>query len=93
MWYDNMAVPVDFKLLTQAIWRADALALFKAGSSIAARIAMIAITTNNSMRVKCFFIFPFLFRFVSKDNSSNLRKIQFLCPENNSSTAERYGEA
>jgi hypothetical protein len=44
-------VPICFKLLVQDIARALSRALDKAGSSIAAKIAMIAITTSNSMRV------------------------------------------
>src|SRR6266702_3915564 len=51
-------------LLTQAIVLALALALAKAGSSIAARMAMMAITTSSSINVKpllnelLIFIFP-----------------------------------
>jgi hypothetical protein len=39
-------------LLRQAIVRARALALERAGRSMAARMAMMAITTSNSIRVK-----------------------------------------
>src|SRR5882672_1793869 len=41
-----------FRLLTHWIWRALSLARLSAGSSMAARMAMMAITTSNSMRVK-----------------------------------------
>ncbi len=46
----------------QTTTRARALALDRAGSSIAARIAMIATTTNSSMRVKglCFPLWPIM---------------------------------
>lgn len=37
--------------------RAFSRALERAGRSIEARIAMMAITTSSSIRVKCFFIF------------------------------------
>src|SRR5208283_3655253 len=51
-WYIIQAV--IFCLLLLMHWMACALclALASAGSSIAARIAIMAITTNNSMRVK-----------------------------------------
>src|SRR6266852_7501156 len=42
---------ICFRLLRQEMPSAFALALLKAGSSSAARIAMIAITTSSSMRV------------------------------------------
>ena len=38
-------------LFRQAVWLAICLARAKAGSSIEARIAMMAMTTNSSMRV------------------------------------------
>src|SRR5258708_3796372 len=44
--------PSCFILLTQCILAALAFALDKAGSSIAARIAMMAMTTSSSMSVK-----------------------------------------
>jgi hypothetical protein len=44
--------PSCFRLLTHEIDRAFSRALLSAGSSIAAKIAMIAITTNNSIKVK-----------------------------------------
>src|SRR5439155_218184 len=40
------------RLLIQLAWQAFAFARLSAGKSMAARIAMIAITTSNSMRVK-----------------------------------------
>ena len=46
--------PHCFKLPAQDAERAFSLALFKAGSSIAARMAMIAITTKSSIRVNNF---------------------------------------
>ncbi len=44
--------PTCFRLLTQLMRWARALARASAGSNMAARIAMMAITTNNSIRVK-----------------------------------------
>lgn len=41
-----------FKLLRQVVFFAAALAWAKTGNRIAAKIEMIAITTNNSIRVK-----------------------------------------
>jgi hypothetical protein len=41
------------QLLVQEIWRAFSLALLRAGSNMAARMAMMAMTTKSSMRVKC----------------------------------------
>ena len=41
-------------LFLQLVIRADDLALFNAGSSIPARIAMIAITTRSSIKVKLY---------------------------------------
>src|SRR6185436_21192679 len=52
------ASPICLLLLTHAIPFALPLALDSAGSSIAARIAMIAITTSNSISVKPFARFP-----------------------------------
>jgi len=43
-------------LLMQEIERALALALLNAGSSMAASIAIIAMTTNSSIKVNLFFI-------------------------------------
>ena len=43
---------IFFRLLWQVVLWARSLALFRAGSSIAARIAMIAITTRSSISVK-----------------------------------------
>ena len=45
-------MPSCLKLLRHWIRLALSLALAKAGNSIAARMAMMAITTSNSMRVK-----------------------------------------
>src|ERR1043166_9089136 len=45
-------MPICFSLLRQYILWACILARFKAGSSSAARMAMIAITTSNSIKVK-----------------------------------------
>ena len=54
------AAPHCLRLLTQVVLLARALALFYAGSSMAARIAMIAITTRSSIRVKLLLlILPF----------------------------------
>src|SRR5437773_12552807 len=46
------ANPVCLRLLVQLIRCARALARASAGNNMAARMAMIAMTTNNSMRVK-----------------------------------------
>src|SRR5437667_433773 len=57
-----------FRLLTQAMAWALVLALLNAGNNIAAKMAMMAITTSSSMRVnpKRKFVFANV-RFVSKD--------------------------
>src|ERR1039457_5374383 len=47
-----MAVPICLRLLVQLIWQAFFLAAASAGKSIAARIAMMAMTTSSSMSVK-----------------------------------------
>jgi hypothetical protein len=47
-----MALPSWFILDWQWLARAASLALAKTGNSIAARMAMIAITTSSSIRVK-----------------------------------------
>jgi hypothetical protein len=49
------AVPSCFKLLMHLMDFAFSLAWLRAGRSIEARIAMIAITTRSSIRVKIFF--------------------------------------
>ena len=51
--YMNRAVPSCLRLLTQEAERALSRAFSRAGSSMAARIAMIAMTTSSSMRVNC----------------------------------------
>ena len=50
-----MPLPIWLKLFMQKLARPRPRACWRAGRSIAARIAMIAITTSSSMRVKCFF--------------------------------------
>jgi hypothetical protein len=52
-WLRYIAVPIPIcrRLFRQAVCLAFAFALAKAGNSMAARIAMIAITTNNSINV------------------------------------------
>ena len=57
--YIESASPICFALLRQADACPLALALPRAGSSIPARIAMIAMTTRSSINVKFFFM-PFL---------------------------------
>jgi hypothetical protein len=47
--------PTCLRLALQVMFFATSFALLKAGSSILARIAIIAITTRSSMRVKYFF--------------------------------------
>src|SRR5678809_485170 len=56
--YIANARPICLLLLTHAMPLALSLALDSAGSSIAARIAMIAITTSSSIRVKPAVRFP-----------------------------------
>src|SRR5689334_4870313 len=50
------AVPSCFSLERQDVWRAFSRAWAKTGNRIAARIAMIAITTRSSMRVNPLFL-------------------------------------
>src|ERR1035437_1177686 len=50
--YMAVAMPICLWLLRQLMALAFSLALLKAGKSIAARMAMMAITTNSSIRVK-----------------------------------------
>jgi hypothetical protein len=50
--YCNEAKPICFKLLIHCVALAELFALLKAGRSIEARIAMMAITTSNSISVK-----------------------------------------
>ena len=55
---------VCFKLLRHVAFKAVALAFANAGSNNEAKIAIIAITTSNSIRVKPFFQIPcFVFIF------------------------------
>jgi hypothetical protein len=53
--YIRDAMPSCFRLLLQRTAMAFDLALLSAGRSIPARIAMIAITTSSSIRVKAAF--------------------------------------
>src|SRR3712207_5867306 len=53
-----MATPSCFRLLVHEAARAFSRAWAKTGKRIAARIAIIAITTSNSIRVKPGFDFP-----------------------------------
>src|SRR5690348_1914271 len=48
-----------FRLLRQEVWRAFSLAWAKTGKRIAARIAIMAITTSNSIRVKPLFFITY----------------------------------
>jgi len=50
--YIRMAMPSCFWLLRHEVWRAFSRAREKTGNRIAARIAMIAITTSSSISVK-----------------------------------------
>ena len=50
--YIAITTPTCFKLEVHRIRKAFCFALANAGSSIAARMAMIAMTTSNSIRVK-----------------------------------------
>jgi hypothetical protein len=63
-------------LLVQLIERAFSRALLKAGNSMAAKMAMMAITTSNSMSVKDFRIAdPLGFLLVNYQNKSKFRKL------------------
>src|SRR5215469_13171359 len=50
--YMTLAMPICLRLLRQAVCCALRLARLRAGRSIAAKMAMMAMTTNNSIRVK-----------------------------------------
>src|SRR6267142_7249493 len=50
--YMAMPRPICLRLFMQRVWTALALALARAGRSIAARIAIMAMTTSSSIRVK-----------------------------------------
>src|SRR5262245_58590268 len=50
-----MPIPICFRLFTHEMRLAFSLAIESAGNSIAARMAMIAITTSNSIKVKALF--------------------------------------
>src|SRR5687768_15912263 len=71
------AWPICFSLLKQVACRALSRAWAKTGKRIAARMAIMAITTSSSMRVKprCFFIgaSPSLFSGCLSDNRINPR--------------------
>jgi hypothetical protein len=47
-----MAIPICRRLLTHLVFLADSWALARAGSSIEAKIAIIAMTTRSSIKVK-----------------------------------------
>jgi hypothetical protein len=49
-------IPICFRLLAQLARRADSRARANAGNNIAARMPMIAITTNNSINVNPLFV-------------------------------------
>jgi len=57
--YITPAIPIWRMLLMHAVCLLRALALLNAGSNIAARMAMMAITTSNSIKVNpvCFLTF------------------------------------
>jgi hypothetical protein len=61
MW---VAVPSCFRLLKQDVVLADALAWANTGKRIAAKMAMIAMTTSSSISVNA------LFRFILTSNST-----------------------
>jgi len=50
--YITVARPTCFMFIKQVVFFADSLACAKTGNRIAAKIAMIAITTRSSIRVK-----------------------------------------
>ena len=64
--YITCAVPSCLRLLKLEADLAACLAWAKTGKRMAARIAMIAITTNNSMRVNAFFMMNALKDFPSE---------------------------
>ena len=77
--YNAMAEPICLKLERQLISLPFSLALFSAGSSIPARIAIIAITTRSSIKVNILFIlnsFHTLYGVITiiLDDSGSLRK-------------------
>ena len=51
---------ICLQLLTPFIWLPWVWTMVKAGTAKLARIAMIVITTNNSIRVKAWFRFVFI---------------------------------
>ncbi|KXK17342.1 MAG: hypothetical protein UZ18_ATM001001130 [Armatimonadetes bacterium OLB18] len=55
--YIDIARPICFMLERQVVCFADSFAAANTGNRIAARIAMMAITTSNSMSVKALFRF------------------------------------
>ena len=76
-------MPICFKLLLHLTFNAAARALPKAGRSMDARIAMIAITTNSSIKVNDFFMFfPFVNN-VSYESSIARFVRQFLLQQKN----------
>ena len=60
------------RLLMQAMVWARLFALESAGNSIAAKIAMMAITASNSIKVNPFFCSRFMVRFVGIENVPKL---------------------
>src|ERR1017187_5610050 len=50
--YPNMAISACFSLFKHTVRLALSLAFDRAGNSMAARMAMMAITTSNSIKVK-----------------------------------------
>src|SRR5260221_3542494 len=68
------AKPICLRLLTQLIRWARAFALAKAGRSSPARIAIIAITTSSSIRVKAFLriVVCLIFSFSLRVNAADL---------------------
>src|ERR1700754_2375150 len=56
--YATVAIPICRRLLTHEVRVAFALALLKAGNNMAARMAMIAMTTRSSIKVNaCLVLF------------------------------------
>src|SRR2546423_6157656 len=58
--YMRTAMLACLKLLRQLVLRAISLACAKTGNKIAARIAIIAITTSNSMRVNALSLYDLI---------------------------------
>src|ERR1700743_672756 len=66
-------MPICFKLLRHWVCFARSLALASAGNNIAARIAMMAITTRSAIRVKPFDFSPSMFLMIFQTHKPQRR--------------------